>query len=107
MLLPHGPENGFFNDIPLLSGQCLKTPSQRGSKFWDAFCRIDSVLAALFTEPVFEPVRTSYPCGNPHNLFVPFYTTKVSGSGIGLVLSPVLAKFLAPVTVAGRPGSLL
>ena len=30
--------------------------------------------------------------GNPANVFVPFYTTKPSGSGIGLVLSRQIAE---------------
>lgn len=30
--------------------------------------------------------------GNPSNVFVPFYTTKPSGSGIGLVLSRQIAE---------------
>jgi signal transduction histidine kinase len=40
---------------------------------------------------------------NPENLFVPFYTTKPDGAGIGLVLCRnILAKHAGKVTLANR-----
>lgn len=42
---------------------------------------------------------------NPHNVFVPFYTTKKSGSGIGLVLSREIAEAHAgSIDLSNRAG---
>ncbi len=46
--------------------------------------------------------RTAIP--NPANLFVPFFTTKAGGSGIGLVLSRQIAESHAgTLTLETRP----
>ncbi|HEX7153201.1 MAG TPA: ATP-binding protein [Thermoanaerobaculia bacterium] len=43
--------------------------------------------------------------GNPDNLFVPFYTTKSEGAGIGLILCrQIAAKHHGQVTLENRPG---
>lgn len=52
----------------------------------------------------FEIVDDGAGISNPANLFVPYYTTKVEGAGIGLVLCrQVAAKHFGQVTLDNRP----
>jgi len=63
---------------------------QRSAGHPDAGVRLKWIQAAHFVEIVIEDDGPGL--ANPGNLFVPFFTTKAEGSGIGLVLSRQIAE---------------
>jgi len=58
------------------------------------------------TEAILSVIDNGPGIGNPANLFVPFYTTKESGTGIGLVLAQAIATaHRGTLTLTNRPNS--
>jgi nitrogen fixation/metabolism regulation signal transduction histidine kinase len=76
--------------INLLKNATEAALEQRAAGHPEAGVRIKWIQAAHFVEIVVEDDGPGI--ANPGNLFVPFFTTKAEGTGIGLVLSRQIAE---------------
>jgi len=76
--------------INLLKNSTEAALEQRASGHQDASVRIKWIQSARCVEIVVEDDGPGL--ANPSNLFVPFFTTKAEGTGIGLVLSRQIAE---------------
>jgi two-component system, NtrC family, nitrogen regulation sensor histidine kinase NtrY len=76
--------------INLLKNSTEAALEQRAAGHMDAGVRLKWIQTARFVEIMVEDDGPGI--ANPGNLFVPFFTTKAEGTGIGLVLSRQIAE---------------
>jgi nitrogen fixation/metabolism regulation signal transduction histidine kinase len=76
--------------INLLKNSTEAALEQRAAGHTDASVRLKWIQTARFVEIMVEDDGPGI--ANPGNLFVPFFTTKAEGTGIGLVLSRQIAE---------------
>ena len=90
---PDQLEQMFINLVRNAAEAALETKSQENSNGWKQAAPRVHLHWNVYDEKVVVTIEDNGPgLINPGNVFVPFYTTKPAGSGIGLVLSRQIAE---------------
>ena len=92
--LDPGPAGSCSTPIPISSNRCLSTcsptPSMRLWPMAQSRCASDGASRSRIIVVAIED--SGLGIANTENLFVPFYTTKPKGSGVGLALAQQIAR---------------